>query len=83
MGARIQGRRAPLRAMALVVVVAVAALGATSCQPRESRKDRAILFIHGWNALGGGSDCSSTFGSLSSFVVQKRCVTKTTGAAPG
>lgn len=66
MGARIQGRRAPLRAMALVVVVAVAALGATSCQPRESRKDRAILFIHGWNALGGGSDCSSTFGSLES-----------------
>lgn len=53
-----------------LLLVAVAALlvvvGTTACQPRQPDKSRPVLFIHGWNAFGGGSDCQSTFGGLES-----------------
>lgn len=39
-------------------------IGATACQPRPPAKDKAIVFVHGWNAFGGGSNCENQFGSL-------------------
>lgn len=51
-------------ALAGVLIVA----GSTACQPRQSAKDRPVLFLHGWNALGGGSDCNSTFGGLENYL---------------
>lgn len=57
--------RHPLR-LAVAVAAALAVLvGATACEPpRTAQKDRVVLFVHGWNAFGGGSDCHSTFGDL-------------------
>jgi pimeloyl-ACP methyl ester carboxylesterase len=55
------------RTVVLALVVVVAALGATGCEPaRTARKDRTVLFVHGWSGLGAGIDCNGTFGSLES-----------------
>lgn len=60
-------RTTSLRKMMATVVVAgaslIAAAGLTGCRPAEAW-DRPILLVHGWNALGAGSDCEANFGSL-------------------
>jgi hypothetical protein len=43
---------------ALVVVVSA------GCQPRTAAKDRPVIFVHGWSALGTGIDCDGSFGAL-------------------
>lgn len=56
-----------MRRMISIAVVAaaslVAASGLTGCRPAEAR-DRPIILVHGWNALGAGSDCAAGFGAL-------------------
>ena len=59
-----RGRSLVLRGVALALVASIVALGATGCEPRASRKDRTILFVHGWQAFGSGTDCKGTFGAL-------------------
>jgi hypothetical protein len=49
-----------------VVAVVVLVAATTACEPREPRKDRPVLFVHGWSGLGAGSDCSANFGTLES-----------------
>lgn len=52
--------RLVLGALAALALVA----GITACEPRPPAKDRPILFIHGYSALGAGVNCNSAFGSL-------------------
>lgn len=47
----------PLAALLLVA-------GITACQPRPPQKDRVVIFVHGYSALGAGTNCNSAFGSL-------------------
>jgi pimeloyl-ACP methyl ester carboxylesterase len=49
-----------------LAVAALTAFGATACEPRPPAKDRPIIFVHGWSALGAGVDCNANFGSLKS-----------------
>lgn len=51
-----------LGAVAALLVVA----GATACEPRPPAKDHVVIFIHGYSALGAGTNCNSAFGSLKS-----------------
>ena len=54
-----------LRGLAVGAAALLLMAGATACEPaRPAAKDHVILFIHGWDALGGGDNCSSSFGSL-------------------
>lgn len=61
--ARMKTRHGVLMTVAVAVTALVAATGLTGCRPAEAW-DRPILLVHGWNALGGGSDCAANFGSL-------------------
>jgi hypothetical protein len=55
----------PVRLGAVALVAALLAIGATACEPpRAPAKDRVVIFVHGWEALGAGSDCNANFGSL-------------------
>ena len=55
----------PVRVLAVSAVALLVALGATACEPpRPPAKDRVIIFVHGWSALGAGNDCNGNFGSL-------------------
>lgn len=55
----------PVRVLAVGAVALLVALGATACDPpRPPAKDRVIIFVHGWSALGAGNDCNGNFGSL-------------------
>ena len=56
--------RTTVRAMAAVALAVLVAAGTTACEPRKPAKDRPIIFLHGWSALGNGNDCASTFGGL-------------------
>ena len=56
-------RRTIRMSIAAVVAIAVVA-GTTACEPRPPAKDRPIIFIHGWSALGNGNNCASSFGGL-------------------
>jgi pimeloyl-ACP methyl ester carboxylesterase len=50
---------------AVAIVAALLAVGATACEPpRAPAKDRVVIFVHGWSALGAGNDCNGNFGSL-------------------
>ncbi|MCB1039111.1 MAG: hypothetical protein R2701_09020 [Acidimicrobiales bacterium] len=61
------GRSRVARAVVGALVAVLVAVGATACEPpRQPAKDKPILFIHGWNAFGGGQDCNGNFGSLES-----------------
>ncbi|WP_426573653.1 esterase/lipase family protein [Aquihabitans sp. McL0605] len=63
--ARNPSLRHGLRASALLAVLAFAALATTACEPpRPPAKDKPILFVHGWSALGAGDDCRGNFGAL-------------------
>jgi pimeloyl-ACP methyl ester carboxylesterase len=54
-----------LRKVFIVVLAAVVvAAGATACEPRETRRDRPVLFIHGWSGFGNGNDCNANFGTM-------------------
>lgn len=55
-------RKVIAAALASIVVL----VGATACEPRQPRKDRVVLFIHGWSAFGSGADCNANFGTLES-----------------
>jgi hypothetical protein len=58
-------RARPFRALALLVAALVVAAGTTGCEPpRAPRKDRVVIFVHGWSAFGAGNDCKGNFGSL-------------------
>lgn len=62
-----RSRRAPVRTALLLVVAVVVAMASTACEPpRAPAKDRPIIFVHGWSALGAGDDCNSNFGALKS-----------------
>lgn len=55
----------PVRVAAVAAVALLVALGATACEPpRAPAKDRVVIFVHGWSALGAGNDCNGNFGSL-------------------
>ena len=55
----------PVRFLAAGAAALLVAVGATACEPpRAPAKDRAIIFVHGWSALGAGNDCNGNFGSL-------------------
>lgn len=58
----------PRRARLLLGAVAAVSvlLGATACQPRPVAKDKVVIFVHGWSALGNGNNCANNFGSLES-----------------
>ena len=58
--------RATVRAVAMAALAVLVAAGTTACEPRKPAKDRPIIFIHGWSALGNGNNCASTFGGLES-----------------
>jgi pimeloyl-ACP methyl ester carboxylesterase len=55
--------RTRMAAIAFAVAV-LTAFGATACQPRPPAKDRPIIFVHGWSALGAGVNCDGNFGSM-------------------
>jgi hypothetical protein len=56
-----------LTAAVALVALATVAFGATACQPsRTTDRSHVVVMLHGWEALGRGTDCNSTFGSLSS-----------------
>ncbi len=55
----------PVRVVAAAGVALLVALGASACEPpRAPAKDHAIIFVHGYSALGAGNDCNGNFGSL-------------------
>lgn len=56
-------RRRPASAVVVAAAALLALLTLSGCRPSEAR-DRAIILVHGWNALGAGSDCDATFGPL-------------------
>ena len=53
--------RRPPRTWAVAVGLVLLVLVAGGCEPvRQTRRDRPVLLVHGWN-IGGGTDCASTF----------------------
>lgn len=65
-GSRTNARRG-LRSVAVVFAATLVVLGASACEPpRTVAKDRVVIMVHGWSALGNGTNCASSFGSLSS-----------------
>ncbi|WP_421120852.1 esterase/lipase family protein [Aquihabitans daechungensis] len=55
----------PIRMAAAAAVALLVAVGATACEPpRAPAKDRVVIFVHGYSALGAGNDCNGNFGSL-------------------
>lgn len=56
------GRSVRLLFGSLAALLLVA--GITACEPRPPQKDRVVIFIHGYSALGNGVNCNSAFGSL-------------------
>ncbi|MCU1369225.1 MAG: hypothetical protein JWO77_419 [Ilumatobacteraceae bacterium] len=67
MGSNTMARRraGAVRTGAVMIVATLLALGATACEPpRAPAKDRVVIFVHGWSALGAGNDCNGNFGSL-------------------
>lgn len=59
--------RRGVRPLALGLVVLLVAVGGVACQPgRTPAKDRVVLLVHGYSALGQGTNCASSFGTLSS-----------------
>ncbi len=53
--------------LVLVVAAVMVLVGATACEPvRPVAKDRPVIMVHGWSALGAGVNCQGSFGTLSS-----------------
>ena len=64
MGVTSTRRVRPLRVLSLAVVMVIAALGATGCEPpRAEDKTKPVLLIHGWG-LGADTDCGATFDGM-------------------
>ncbi len=58
--------RRSLRLLLGVPAAMLLVAGLTACEPRPPQKDRVVIFIHGYSALGAGTNCNSAFGSLES-----------------
>lgn len=54
--------------MAVLFAAALIVVGVTGCQ-RPEAKDRVVIFVHGWSAVGNGVNCQSSFGNLKSSLV--------------
>ena len=65
MRARVRTTRWGRLAAAVLAGLALVA-ASTACQPREARKDRVVIFLHGWSAFGNGVNCAGSFGNLES-----------------
>ncbi|HEY4377315.1 MAG TPA: hypothetical protein VGM93_09160, partial [Acidimicrobiales bacterium] len=54
------------RAAVAAAIVAMVALGLTSCTPTLARTDtsKAVLLVHGYNATSTSTDCQSEFGDV-------------------
>lgn len=65
MRARVRTTRWGRLAVAVLAGLALVA-ASTACQPREARKDRVVIFLHGWSAFGNGVNCAGSFGNLES-----------------
>ncbi|MEZ5179252.1 MAG: hypothetical protein R2746_13510 [Acidimicrobiales bacterium] len=64
--AKTTSARRPIQLLLGALAALLVVTGTTACQPRPPAKDRVIFFIHGWSALGNGTNCNSAFGSLES-----------------
>lgn len=65
-------RRRALPALAIAAVAALATLTTTACEPaRPEARDKVVIMVHGYSALGAGTNCASAFGSLSSTLRSK------------
>ncbi len=62
--AKITSARRPHRLLLAALAAVAVVAGATACEPRPPQKDRVVIFIHGYSALGAGTNCNSAFGSL-------------------
>lgn len=64
--------RRGLRALALGAVALLATVAATGCEPaRTPAKDRVVIMVHGYSALGKGVNCNSSFGTLTNTLRSK------------
>jgi pimeloyl-ACP methyl ester carboxylesterase len=54
----------PFRFLVTALAALVVVTGTTACEPRPPQKDRVVIFVHGYSALGAGVNCANSFGSL-------------------